>query len=252
MSDYQSTPPSKEKVLERMAGIIRVGHDTHQKEHTTLLASCAKLTEFGNMEFIMVKNEKGIEEKKHPQYSKSKQGVFYQYVNPIISASSTVSSVINQEKMDMFKLENLIPTDLDPLASSLPPPMSPLEQNESQGILGKIFGRKPKRVAHDNDPYQIALEEWKDYRSVVKMLDLFIEYQAYGVRKAMKRSYNWMEQYRSFHYSRFQFLVQPTVIRLHRRYIDHELNNEKKLAVKVATALEKEIARDEKNQFGMR
>jgi len=225
---YQTLPPSREKVYDRMGSIVRIGHDTLDKEHTKLKISVTKIIEFG---YTKTKDKNILY-----QYDPDNQTKFYIPLMEIIDASSTIEPMINREKVEMFRLENLV-VPPDPLVTVPTTQTEKEKKSSSGGLIGKIFGKK--QVAKSNEPYQVAIPYIFDNLNRIKRLDLFIEYQAYGVKLAKKRSQLWMDRYRRFHYNRFQFVVMPPIIRKHKQYIEAIKSEDKKYAVLVATALDK-------------
>lgn len=239
MSSYQSSPATREKVLDRMSSILRVSHDTKDKEHKQLRTSCTKIIEFGY--------EKTEEGKLIYQYDPKNQNKFYLEMENIIDGSSAIEQLSNKEKTDMYRLENLV-IPPNPLVT-VPTSSSERERKDSGGTMERIFGRK-KSETKANAPYQITIPNIRDDLNRIKRLDLFIEYQAYGVKLASKRSFIWMDSYRRFHYNRFQFAVAPVIIRKHKQYIEALKAEEKTMAVMVATALERNLHQTRMDMFG--
>lgn len=231
--NYASTPPSREKTLERMSNVVRIGHDTLIKEHEKLLSAFKQVVQFGY--------EKPVGEIPY-QYLDTNQKKFYDSFTPILSATYVIDLITNKIKSDLFRVENMIVTEVDALqGNSQMPPMNTEEKSESKSIVEKVFGSKKRREVNDTDPYQIYVPNVSKNLLAIKKLELFMEYQAYGVRKAPKKRLNWMMRYKAFHYSRFQFAIAPPIIRLHRQYIDMKLTEEQKYAVLIASSTDREL-----------
>lgn len=220
---YQNTPPSREKVLDKSMSIVRNKHDTGDKEHERLKQAVKKIVTFG----YHPPEEEGC----IFQYQEENQGVFWDAILTIIDGSASIEPMVSREKIEQFRAENLL---VPPSPLMQQPVMQEGSKKQSGGVFSKFFGEKKDN--HNNEPYQIAIPNIFDALRRIKRLDLFIEYQAYGVKHVPKHSFKWANRYRRFHYSRFQFVVAPAIIRKHKQYLENEKGTEKMYSVMMGTA----------------
>jgi len=231
-----SSPPSREKSLDRMTSIIRIGHDTRTREHQSLLNAVNEIIQFGLEPMV---NDRVY------QYEQKNQKQILKPLSLLQSASSSIQPVITKQKIDLFKLEMQMPPDMEFSVPTTEPPKKDEKEKPQQSFTDKLLGRKTKRIINTSDPYQSNISEFQSDVAKIKQLELFIEYQAFGVKKALRYKPLAMIVYKSFHYNRFQFNIAPAIIRLHRQYIDNLLSTEKQYATQVAIGIQSELQRIE-------
>jgi len=105
-------PPSREQNQKRLIDIVRIGHDTLDKEHERLQEAV-----LGIYKFQAIPTES--ESKKIYQYELENQEEYDKNEIIITSALGTFEPVVNDSKAKLFKLEMSIPTDV---GYDMPPP----------------------------------------------------------------------------------------------------------------------------------
>jgi len=235
------TPPSRDKALERMVGILRIAHDSKEKVHSRLLLEIRNMIIFGNKPLT--------EEGKVYQYQPENQKEFWDSGSIIQSASSAIQPVVNRQKTNLFETEMRVPTDVQTIFESEP---KKKEVKDEQSFFQKLTGKKTKRMINTNDPYQSSVKQFENEIRVLNQIELFFEYQSYGMKKARRGVRNSiLVPYKDLHFNRF-FKISTPLTRLHRMYIDDILSDEKKYAVAVSASIDKELYRKEQaeqNQF---
>jgi hypothetical protein len=139
-----------------------------------------------------------------------------------------------------------IPTDI-PL--DMPPPIQPIkgkgkesELKDTRSVFEKLRGTpKQRRIVTPDDPYQDGLPFLRETKFKMDRLHRFIEYQAYGIDLAMKAPYLTMLSYLRFHRTRFRFDMAPTILRVHKQWIELVKANEKIGAIRIASKLDEEM-----------
>ncbi len=231
-------PPSRDKSLERMVGILRIAHDVKQKEHDKLQIAIRNMIMFGNKPLT--------DDKKIYQYIPENQKEFWDNGSVIQSASSAIQPVVNRQKTTLFETEMRVPTDTQTIFEQEP---KKKEVKDEQSFFQKLTGKKTKRMINTNDPYQSSVKQFENELKVLNQIELFFEYQSYGMKKARRGvRTSILSQYKDFHYNRF-FKISTPLTRLHRMYIDDILSDEKKYAVAVSASLDKELYRKEQTEL---
>lgn len=246
MTFPQSPPASRELNQKRLVDIVRIGHDTLDKEHLILQNAILGII---NFQLIPSDEKSG----KVYQYMIENQEEYNKYEIIISSALSSFEPVINDSKNNLFKLEMQIPTDT---SFDMPPPTQPIkekgnqpETKDTRSIFEKIKGSPKKtRIVTPDDPYQDGLPFLRETKLKMDRLHRFIEYQAYGIDLAMNAPYLTMLSYLRFHRTRFRFDMAPTILRVHKQWIELVKSNEKIGAIQIASAMDKELFRT-RNDF---
>jgi len=232
--EARATPPSREKTLDRASSILRYVHEVRQKEHEKLLVAVSNMIIFGNKPL----NKDG----KVYQYDPENQKEFWKSGSIIQSASSSIQPVINRQKTTLFETEMRVPTDVQTIFESEP---KKKEVKDEQSFFQKLTGKKTKRMVNAKDPYQSSIEQFEKELKIINQIELFFEYQSYGMKKAKRGlKISTLAEYRDFHYNRF-FKISTSLIRLHRMFLDDSLSDEQKYAVQVSATIEKELYRKE-------
>jgi len=245
---YQPSAPSREANHKRLVDIVRIGHDTLDKEHQILQQSILEIYKF---QAIPNDPESG----KVYQYKLANQEKYDKHEVIITSALGTFEPVVNDSKAKLFKLEMQIPTDV---SMDMPPPKMPLQDkgesqiNDTRSIIDKIKGvPKKKRIITPDDPYQDGLAFLRDTMGKMQRFERFQEYQSYGVDLALTASFYTMMNYLQFHRTRFKFEIAPTIIRVHKQYIELIKQREKEGAILMAKKLDEEMF-STRNDFMMK
>jgi hypothetical protein len=131
----------------------------------------------------------------------------------------------------------------------MPKPQAPVvapekkkDEPDTRSLLQKIKGTPEKsRVITPDDPYQDGLKYLRGIMAKMDRFERFVEYQAYGVDLALRASYTMMQQYLQFHRTRFKFDIAPTILKVHRQYIEIIKEREKLGAIQVGKKLDEEI-----------
>lgn len=236
--DYQQPPPSREYNHKRLVDIIRIGHDTLDKKHTQLEDAIRGVFEFQNIPSIP-------ETKKVYQYEIDNQNEYNKFEITISSALGTFEPVVNESKRKLFQLEMQIPTGTD---FDMPPPMiKPKETGQddvkdNRSLIEKLQ-RKPKqkRIITPDDPYQDGLQNLRDIMNKIVRFERFQEYQAYGIDLALKANFYTMLSYLKFHRTRFRFETAPTILRVHRQFIEMIKEKEKQGAIVMGAKIDEEM-----------
>ncbi len=235
MSSFSPPPPSREYNQKRAIDIVRIGHDTLDKEHEKLQEAILGVY---NFQAIPSQPESG----KVYQYEIENQPQYDKHEVIITSALGTFEPVVNESKQKLFKLEMNIPTDVD---YDMPPPKpSKKDQPEvdTRSFMDKLKGtHKPVRSIMEDDPYQEGLDFLKETMGKLQRFERFQEYQSYGIDLALKSSFATMMMYLRFHRTRFKFEIAPHIIRVHRQYIEIIKEREKFGAIKIASKLDEEL-----------
>lgn len=231
-------PPSREQNQKRLIDIIRIGHDTLDKEHEKL-----KEAIIGIYKFQAIPTPP--ESKKVYQYELENQEEYDKHEVIITSALGTFEPVVNDSKAKLFKLEMSIPTDV---GYDMPPPKKPIQEKgesqikDSRSIIDKLKGTKPtKRIITPDDPYQDGLNFLRETMAKIPRFERFQEYQSYGIDLAFNASLKTMENYLKFHRTRFKFEIAQTIIRVHRQYIEIIKEKEKMGAISFSMKLDDEM-----------
>ncbi len=184
---YQPSTPSREANHKRLVDIVRIGHDTLDKEHERLQEAILKI-----YKFQAIPNDPDVG--KVYQYQLENQEQYDKEEVIITSALGTFEPVVNDSKAKLFKLEMQIPTDV---SMDMPPPKIPLQEKgesnikDTRSIFDKIKGvPKKKRIITPDDPYQDGLEFLRDTMSKMQRFERFQEYQSYGVDLALTASFS--------------------------------------------------------------
>lgn len=236
MSSFSPPPPSREYNQKRAIDIVRIGHDTLDKEHERLQEAILGVY---NFQAIPSEPKSG----KVYQYEIENQPQYDKHEVIITSALGTFEPVVNESKKTLFKLEMNIPTDVD---YDMPPP-KPSKKDEPQAVdtrsfMDKLKGTsKPVRTIIADDPYQEGLDFLKETMGKLQRFERFQEYQSYGIDLALKSSFETMMMYLRFHRTRFKFEIAPHIIRVHRQYIEIIKEREKFGAIKIASKLDDEL-----------
>jgi len=238
MSYPQPPPATREINQKKLIDIIRIGHDTLEKEHQKLQDAVTAI-----IEFQLIPSEKEI--KKVYQYEPENQHQYTKHEMTIASALSTFEPVINDSKNTLFTLEMQIPHDT---SYDMPPPAQPIqtegksEGNENRSIWDKIRNTpKRTRIITEDDPYQDAIPFMRKTMSKMDRLLIFMEYQAYGINHSLTRSFPYMTSYLQIHRTRFRFDMAPEIIRVHKQWIEIIKAKEKMGAISFAMKLDDEI-----------
>jgi len=231
-------PPSREQNQKRMIDIVRIGHDTLDKEHIKLMDAVLAIFRFQAI-------PSDPETKKVYQYEIENQEEYDKNEITITSALGTFEPVVNDSKAKLFKLEMTIPTDV---GYDMPPPKKPIEEKgesqikDTRSIIDKLKGAKPtKRIITPDDPYQDGLNFLRETMGKIPRFERFEEYQSYGIDLAYNASFKTMKNYLRFHRTRFKFEIAPTIIRVHRQYIEIIKEKEKMGAIAMGRKMDEEL-----------
>jgi len=227
-------PPSREQNQKRLVDIVRVGHDTLDKEHAKLQDAILAIYKF---QAIPTESQS----KKVYQYELENQDEYDKNEIIITSALGTFEPVVNDSKAKLFKLEMSVPSDV---GYDMPPPKKPIEEKEkkdSRSFIDKLKGTKPKRVITPDDPYQDGLDFLRETMGKIPRFERFQEYQSYGIDLAIDSSFKTMDNYLKFHRTRFKFEIAPTIVRVHRQYIEIIKEREKMGAIAMGRKLDEEL-----------
>jgi len=229
---YDQPQPSRDHSQKRMVDIVRIGHDTLLTEHELLQKAV-----LGINNFQAVPSDPDADNPKVYQYQIENQEIYQQYEILLVSATATFLPVITQYKAELFKLEMQVPqTEYDIEYAD-----AQTKTEEPQTLRDKLgLGQKKKRVITKNDPYQHGLPYLTESLTKVERLERFGEMQNYGIDLADHVSYTGMINYLKMHRTRFKFEIAPTIIRMHRQYIDLVLKEEKVGAVRIVAKLDDE------------
>jgi len=245
---YSTTPASREQNQKRLVDIMRIGHDSLDREHTKLMEAILSI-----YKFQLIPSDPKT--KKVYQYEIENQPQFDMHEVAVTSALGCFEPVVNESKEKLFKLEMQIPqgTKFD-----MPTPQAPLvapdkkkDEPDKRSLLEKIKGTPEKtRVITPDDPYQDGLKYLREIMGKMDRFERFVEYQSYGVDLALKASFETMMQYLRFHRTRFKFEIAPHIIKVHRQYIEIIKEREKLGAIQVGKKLDEEIFQT-RNDFMM-
>jgi len=239
MTFPQAPPASRELNQKRLVDIVRIGHDTLDKEHQLLQNAI-----LGIINFQLIESDP--KSGKVYQYMIDNQEEYNEHEVIICSALNSFEPVINDSKNNLFKLEMQIPSDV---SFDMPPPIQPMKQKgneaetkDTRSLFEKMKGTPKKtRLVTPDDPYQDGLPFLRETKLKMDRLHRFIEYQAYGIDLAMKAPYLTMLSYLRFHRTRFRFDMVPTILRVHKQWIELVKANEKIGAIRIASKLDEEI-----------
>jgi len=246
--EYVPPPPSREYNQKRLVDIVRIGHDTLDREHEKLQQAILAIYKFQAI-------PSDPKTKKVYQYQIENQDQYDQHEVIITSALGTFEPVVNDSKEKLFKLEMGIPQgmsyDMPPPQAPLPDPKTKDETKDSRSLIDKLKGTaKQKRIITPDDPYQDGLNFLRDTMSKMHRFERFQEYQSYGVDLALTASFPTMMQYLQFHRTRFKFEIAPTILRVHRQYIEMIKEKEKYGAIRMGSKLDEEIFQT-RNDFAL-
>lgn len=236
MSSFSPPPPSREYNQKRTIDIIRIGHDTLDKEHEKLQEAI-----LGIYNFQAIPSD--VKSGKVYQYEIENQPQYDKHEVIITSALGTFEPVVNESKARLFKLEMNIPQDVD---YDMPPP-KPTKKDQPQvadtrSFMDKLKGTsKPVRTITEDDPYQEGLDFLKETMGKLQRFERFQEYQSYGIDLALNSNFKTMLLYLRFHRTRFKFEIAPHINRVHRQYIEIIKEREKFGAIKVASKQDEEL-----------
>jgi len=235
---YTPPTPSREYNQKRMVDIVRIGHDTLDKEHKALQDAI-----LGIYKFQSIPSEP--ESKKVYQYEIENQDEYDKNEVVITSALGIFEPVVNYSKEKLFKLEIGIPTTISPTP---PPPQKPLEEKKENNIKDKrsIFEKikgtpSQKRQITPDDPYQDGLKYLRGIMGKIERFERFQEYQSYGIDLALTASFDMMKMYLRIHRTRFKFEIAPHILKTHRQYIEIIKEREKEGAIKMGRKMDEEI-----------
>jgi len=245
---YSTTPASREQNQKRLVDIMRIGHDSLDREHTKLMEAILSI-----YKFQLIPSDPKT--KKVYQYEIENQTQFDMHEVIVTSALGTFEPVVNESKEKLFKLEMQIPQGLK---FDMPTPQAPLvapdktkDQPDKRSLLEKIKGTPEKiRTITPDDPYQDGLKYLREIMAKMDRFERFVEYQSYGVDLALRASFETMMQYLRFHRTRFKFEIAPHIIKVHRQYIEIIKEREKLGAIQVGKKLDEEIFQT-RNDFMM-
>lgn len=227
-----SQPPSRDASLKKMIDIVRIGHDTLLDEHRALENAV-----LGIHNFQAIPSD--IKSGKVFQYQIENQQMIQKYEVLLTSATASFHPVVNAYKNELFKLEMQIPTEYDIEYEKNVNVAK--EDNEPKSLKEKLgLGGKKKRVIGKDEPYQHGLPYLTESLTKIERLERFQEMQSFGVDLHDFTSYSGMMQYLSIHRTQFKFEIAPTILRMHKQYIDIVLREEKYGAIKIAGKLEDE------------
>ena len=249
MSFPESKPASRELNQKRLVDIVRIGHDTLDKEHEKLQNAI-----LGIINFQLIESNKTTG--KVYQYMVENQQEYNKHEIIVLSALSSFEPVINDSKNNLFKLEMQVPTDT---SFDMPPPMQPIkptgkdsETKDRRSIFQKLRGTpKQKRIITPDDPYQDGLPFLRETKSKIARLNIFVEYQAYGIDLAVRSNFDVMINYLRFHRTRFRFDMSPTILRVHKQWIELVKTQEKMGAIRIASKIDEEMFKT-RNDFMMK
>lgn len=237
---YQPPPPSREYNQKRVVDIVRIGHDTLDKEHKKLQEAVK-----GIYNFQAIPNNPSTG--KIYQYELENQHLFDEFEVLISSVLGVFEPVVNESKKNLFSLEMGIPqgTEYD-----MPPQPTPKDTGQdyikdSRSFMDKLKGvQKQKRIIMPHDPYEHGIEFLTKTMEKMDTFELFVEYQAFGVdlmTGAFPASSYGMMYYLTFHRNRFKHFIAPTILRVHRQYIEMIKKREKEGAIKMAKGMDEEL-----------
>ena len=236
MSEYTPPPPSREYNQKRLVDIVRIGHDTLDKEHEKLQEAI-----LGIYRFQAIPSPQ--ESKKVYQYEIENQDEYDKNEVLITSALGTFEPVVNDSKEKLFRLEMSIPTST---SFEIPTPQKPIEEKtqekDTKSIFDKLKGSpKKSRIITPDDPYQDGLRFLRNTMKKMERFERFQEYQSYGIDLALNASFSTMKQYLRFHRTRFKFEIAPHILRVHRQYIEIIKEREKMGAIAMGRKMDEEI-----------
>jgi len=237
MSYPTQQPHTREYNQKRAMDIIRIGHDTLDDEHKLLQQAV-----LGIYRFQSIPSNK-LDGKVY-QYEIENQEEYNLYEIVLTTAIGLFEPVINHSKQMLFKLEMGIPTDYD---FDMPQSTQKISNDapdapDTRSIFQKIQGKpKRKRIITKEDPYQHGLELIDDTMKKMGRFQRFQEYQAYGVDLALTAKFDTMMAYLQLHRTRFKFEIAPTIIRVHKQYIEMVKTTEKQGAIQMAMKINDEL-----------
>jgi len=230
--------PSREYNEKRLVDIVRIGHDTLDKEHEKLQQAIIGIYNFQAIP-SPPKSEKIYQYEIENQEEYDKNSVI------ITSALGTFEPVVNDSKEKLFKLEMQIPQGV---AYDMPPPTRPIQTKEqdtikdTRSIFDKLKGvQKQKRIITPDDPYQDGLRFLRETMAKLQRFERFQEYQSYGIDLAITASFDTMKMYLRFHRTRFKFEIAPIVIRVHRQFIEMIKADEKLGAISMGSKIDEQL-----------
>lgn len=242
---YTSVPPSREQNQKRLVDIMRIGHDSLDREHTKLQEAILGLYKFQAIPSDQKTN-------KVYQYQIENQSQFDMHEVIVTSALGTFEPVVNESKEKLFKLEMQIPSQ----SFDMPKPQAPLPEEkknepDKRSLFEKIKGTPEKtRLITPDDPYQDGLKYLREIMGKMDRFERFVEYQSYGVDLALRANFIMMQQYLQFHRTRFKFEIAPAILKVHRQFIEIIKEREKLGAIQVGKKLDEEIFQT-RNDFMM-
>lgn len=237
MSAPSPVPPSREQNQKKLIDIMRIGHDSLDKEHIKLQEAI-----LGIYGFQAIPSDPKT--KKVYQYEIENQSQYDKHEVVITSALGTFEPVVNDSKEKLFRLEMQIPKGqtFDMPQPQAPLPEKPKGEPDKRSLLEKLKGSPEKsRVITPDDPYQDGLKFLRETMHKMERFERFQEYQSYGVDLALTASFATMIQYLRFHRTRFKFEIAPHILRVHRQYIEIIKEREKQGAIQFAKKLDEEI-----------
>ncbi len=236
--DYVTPPPSRELAQKRLVDIIRIGHDTLDKKHLKLEEAVLGIFDF---QYI----ENNVKSGSVYQYRVENQHDYNRHEITVTSAMGTFEPVINESKKRLFQLEMQIPsgTSFDmPQPIQKPQDTGQDQIKDNRSFMDKLKGvPAKKRIITPDDPYQDGLKFLRDTMAKMPRFERFQEYQAYGVDLALRSNYYAMYSYLKFHRTRFRFEIAPTILRVHRQFVEMIKEKEKQGAIMMGSKIDDEI-----------
>jgi len=231
--------PSRELNMKRMVDIVRIGHDTLDDEHTNLMTAIEEI-----ITFQMIASNLDVDNPKVFQYEEKNQYMIEPHLNTISSAMASIEPIVNFSKSQMYLLElraqGRIP-EMELTPSGEGSETKDIKEKDSRSIKEKLFGASKRRIVTKTDPYQHSIDYLTDTMKKIPRIELFMEYQAYGVDLARYATFKGMLSYLRFHRNRFKYEMRPALIRAHKMYIELVKADERRGAIEVATSQSKEI-----------
>ncbi len=231
-SDFTPPPATREQQLKRSIDVIRFGHDVLIDEHADL---CKAVLEIKKFQAIPSDRKLG----KVYQYQIENQEIYDTNEMTLISATACFLPVVNTYKQELWKSELQVGSEYDTEYKDTKTVPEKEEKKSFKEMLG--FDGKKKRVIDSNAPYQHAIPYLTDSLKKIERLDLFGEYQSYGIGLAKHTSFSGMIEYLDFHRTRFKFDIAPEIIRKHKQYVNMVLREERVGMINVASKIDAEL-----------
>ena len=245
MSQYEQ---GKQTIYDQTLDILRKAHDTYERKATDL-------RELGTeklLEFFFQNTEENAD--LPYQYQRKTQMEFVKPALRIEDATGYIIQTLSKLQSNLWAssktnqtietLESEQQSIQQQRATMLRPAQVAEDIKNKTGRIEKLMGifkRREPQQFDTTDPYHFLMQIYRDGIGVINNFKLVREYQTYAVRVLPTfMDIEGFEEYKKFHISKFEFEVEPDLMRIFREHIVMTLDKEKTLAMQVLTAHQRE------------